>query len=53
MDEQKNQNFARRKFLTRTGKAALSVAAAGIVARILYDRKGPGKDLKTKRLVEY
>ena len=53
MDEQKNQNFARREFLTRTGKAALSVVAAGAVALTLYDREGPGKDLKPKRLVQF
>jgi uncharacterized protein (DUF362 family) len=41
----------RRSFLFRTAKAALSVAAAGVIAETLYDKTGPSGEPETE-LVE-
>lgn len=41
----------RREFLTRLGKAGLSIAAAGGIARLAYDKAGPGPSTEAKELV--
>lgn len=52
MTEQKDKNLRRRQFLTRVGKAGISITAAGTVAWLLYDSKGPsGKPVTTDQLV--
>jgi len=52
MTEQNDKNFNRRQFLTRAGKAGISIAAAGTVSYLLYDRKGPSRlSSKSKDLV--
>ena len=52
MTEQKDNNLGRRKFLTRAGKAGISIAAAGTASWLLYDSKGPsGKPVTTDQLV--
>jgi uncharacterized protein (DUF362 family) len=50
--EQKDNNLGRRQFLTRAGKAGISIAAAGTASWLLYDSKGPsGKPVTTDQLV--
>ncbi|MHC4641296.1 MAG: DUF362 domain-containing protein [Planctomycetota bacterium] len=52
MTEQKDNNLGRRQFLTRAGKAGISIAAAGTASWLLYDSKGPsGKPVTTDQLV--
>lgn len=52
MTEKKDNNFRRRQFLTRAGKAGISIAAAGTVSWLFYDSKGPsGKPVTTDQLV--
>ena len=52
MTEQKDKNVGRRQFLTRAGKAGISIAAAGTASWLLYDSKGPsGKPVTTDQLV--
>ncbi len=51
MTEQADGNLGRREFLTRAGKAAASIAAAGAVSYIAYDGKGPGPSLESEELV--
>lgn len=52
MTGQKYKNLGRRQLLTRTGKAAISIAAAGTLSFLLYDRKGPSRlALNSKDLV--
>jgi uncharacterized protein (DUF362 family) len=41
MTEQKNENFGRRQFLSRAGKAGISIGAAGVISYLLYDVEGP------------
>ena len=41
MTEEADKNLGRRQFLTRMGKAGISIAAAGTVSYMLYDDKGP------------
>jgi len=53
MTEQNNKNFGRRKFLTRAGKAGISIAAAGTVASLLYDSKGPKPGVDAESLVTF
>ena len=53
MTEQNDKNFGRRKFLARTGKAGISIAAAGAVASLLYDGKGPKPGIDTEELVTF
>ncbi len=51
MNEQNDKNFGRREFLSRAGKAGISIAAAGTVAYLLYDNVGPRPGFKAKELV--
>ncbi len=52
MTEQKDKNLGRRQFLTRAGKAGISIAAAGTLSFSLYDREGPSRySAKSKDLV--
>ena len=44
-------SLARREFLTRAGKAGISVAAAGLISYQLYDRQGPKTGVDTESLV--
>ncbi|MDH4241314.1 MAG: DUF362 domain-containing protein, partial [Phycisphaerae bacterium] len=47
-----DKNFGRRQFLTRAGKAGISIAAAGTASYLLYDTKGPSRlSVKSKDLV--
>jgi len=50
--EQIDKNVGRRQFLTRAGKAGISIAAAGTGSWLLYDSRGPsGKPVTTDQLV--
>jgi uncharacterized protein (DUF362 family) len=52
MTEQNDKNFHRRQFLTRAGKAGISIAAAGTASCLLYDAKGPPRhSVKAGQLV--
>ena len=52
MTEQKDKNLGRRQFLTRAGKAGVSIAAAGFASYLLYDPKGPPRQaVKAEQLV--
>lgn len=51
MTERNDKNFRRREFLLRAGKAGISIAAAGTVAYLLYDNKGPRPGINTDKLV--
>lgn len=51
MTEQSSEQFDRRNFLARVGKAGVSIAAAGAVSYLLYDNKGPMGGVKTEELV--
>ncbi len=52
MTNPNDKYFNRRRLLTRAGKAGLSIAAAGTVSYLLYDRKGPSRlSAKSKDLV--
>ena len=53
MTNQSDRDFGRRRFLIRTGKAGVSIAAAGIIAARLCDRKGPEPGVKTGELVTF
>jgi uncharacterized protein (DUF362 family) len=54
VSKQKDKNLGRRQFLTRAGKAGISIAAAGTVSWLLYDSKGPsGKPVTTDQLVTF
>lgn len=44
MAQQNNNNFNRRQFIARLTKAGLSVAAAGTISYLAYDKKGPTAD---------
>jgi uncharacterized protein (DUF362 family) len=47
-----DKNLGRRQFLTRAGKAGISIAAAGTVTYLLYDAKGPPRHaVKAKDIV--
>ncbi|MHC4720192.1 MAG: DUF362 domain-containing protein [Planctomycetota bacterium] len=46
MNQQENENIGRRELLARTGKAGLSIAAAGIASYWLYDAAGPAAGLE-------
>ena len=50
MNEQ-NDKLGRREFLSRAGKAGISIAAAGTVAYLLYDSEGPKAGGKAEELV--
>jgi hypothetical protein len=51
MNEQNDEKLGRREFLSRAGKAGISIAAAGTIAYLLYDSEGPKPGVKTKELV--
>jgi uncharacterized protein (DUF362 family) len=51
MDEKNDQTLGRRQFLARTAKTAASIAAAGAVSYLLYDRKGPALKTGSQDLV--
>ncbi len=53
MTNQIDRDLGRRQFLVRTSKAGASIAAAGIIAARLYDRKGPEPGDKTGELVTF
>ncbi|MHC4545712.1 MAG: DUF362 domain-containing protein [Planctomycetota bacterium] len=47
-----DKNLGRRQFLTRAGKAGISIAAAATASCLLYDSKGPsGQPVTTDQLV--
>ena len=51
MSRQKGNNLSRRQLLSRIGKAGVSIAAAGAVSYLLYDRQGPKPGVKDEDLV--
>lgn len=51
MTEQTSKKSGRRQFLTRAGKAGISIAAAGAVSYALYDPDGPKPGVKAEELV--
>jgi uncharacterized protein (DUF362 family) len=51
VNEQNDKNLGRREFLSRAGKAGISIAAAGTVAYLLYDSEGPKPGGKAEELV--
>ena len=42
------QKIDRRKFLARSAKTAAAIAAAGIVAKVFFDKEGPSGELKSE-----
>jgi len=52
VNQEKDENLTRRKFLARAAKAGLSIAAAAAVSLSLYDDKGPGASVKTEGQVK-
>ena len=53
MTEQNDKKIDRRKFLARAGKAGISIAAAGTIASLVYDSKGPKPGIDTEELVNF
>jgi len=51
MTEAEDKNLGRREFLSRFGKAGLSIAAAGSLCYLAYDSKGPPQSLESAELV--
>jgi len=52
MTKSNDKNLGRRQFLSRAGKAGISIAAAGSVSLLLYDAKGPPRHVvKTEEFV--
>ncbi len=51
MNNINDNKLRRREFLSRVGKAGISIAAAGVAAGLLYDRKGPGRSAAEEDLV--
>jgi uncharacterized protein (DUF362 family) len=51
MTDQHNEKIERRQFLIRSAKAAVSVAAAGVISAALYDKQGPKAAVVTESLV--
>jgi hypothetical protein len=49
--ETNQKEIGRRQFLSRAGKAGISIAAAGAASYLLYDRAGPKPDVSTQKLV--
>jgi uncharacterized protein (DUF362 family) len=49
--EANQKEIGRRQFLSRAGKAGISIAAAGTASYLLYDRAGPKPDVSTQKLV--
>lgn len=52
MNRNNQLRIARRQFLTRAGKAGLSIAAASVTARLLYDHIGPGSAAAPQELAK-
>lgn len=51
MTEQNDKKFERREFISRTGKAGISIAAAAVISWRLYDSQGPKTGVDTGSLV--
>ncbi len=51
MIEQNDKNCGRRQFLARAGKAGVSIAAAGLISYLLYDKYGPATGVDAQSLV--
>jgi len=51
MTEQNNKNLGRREFLSRAGKAGISIAAAGVISWRLYDKEEPKTGVDAESLV--
>lgn len=51
MTKRTQSKIDRRRFLSRSAKAAASIAAAGIVAATLYDKEGPRTGIGSDELV--
>jgi len=51
MNKESDNKLGRREFLTRAGKAGISIAAAGSASYLLYDSKGPGASVEAEELV--
>jgi len=51
MNEQNNIELPRRQFLSRSAKAGISIAAAGVISHALYDPEGPTPGVSAEDLV--
>src|SRR4030042_425988 len=51
MNEQSNKKLSRRQLLARAGKAGISIAAAGAIARLLFDAEGPKAGVEGEKKV--
>ncbi|MEE9370445.1 MAG: DUF362 domain-containing protein [Sedimentisphaerales bacterium] len=51
MNKQNEGKLDRRQFISRAGKAGISLAAAGTVAYLLYDSEGPRPGVSAEELV--
>ena len=51
MTERSDGKSGRREFLSRAGKAGISIAAAGAISYCLYDRQGPKTGVDAESLV--
>jgi len=51
MNEQNDEKLDRREFLSRAGKAGISIVGAGTVSYLLYDATGPRPGVETEKLV--
>ncbi len=50
MTEPEDKKLGRREFLSRAGKAGLSIAAAGTASYLLYDAQGPSGQLSKEQV---
>ena len=53
MTAKNDKELGRRQFLTRAGKAGISIAAAGAASYWLYDSQGPQPGIKPEELVTF
>jgi uncharacterized protein (DUF362 family) len=51
MNEQNDKKLSRRQLLARAGKAGISIAAAGVISKLLYDAKGPSGGVEGEKKV--
>ena len=51
MTEASQKEIGRRQFLSRAGKAGISIAAAGTASYLLYDPTDPKPDVGTQKLI--
>ncbi|MFC1737486.1 DUF362 domain-containing protein [Planctomycetota bacterium] len=51
MSRQKDNNLSRRQLLSQIGKAGVSIAAAGAVSHLFYDREGPKPGVEAEDLI--